>query len=97
MRNGIKMAKTRGRPRAYDPDRALQAAQDVFWRKGFAETSLDELSAATGMNRPSLYAAFGDKKAIYLKTMERCRERMRVTIKDAFTSAVQPVAGMHAS
>jgi TetR/AcrR family transcriptional regulator, copper-responsive repressor len=61
----------RGRPRAYDPDLALAQVMSVFWRSGFAGTSLDDLSAATGMNRPSLYGAFGDKRALYLKTLEQ--------------------------
>ena len=43
----------------------------MFWKAGYAATSLDDLSAATGMNRPSLYAAFGDKRDLYLKTLER--------------------------
>jgi hypothetical protein len=58
--------RRRGRPRAYDPDTALAAAADVFWKKGYDGTSLDDLAAATGMNRPSLYAAFGDKHDLYL-------------------------------
>ena len=40
---------------------------DVFWKDGFAATSLDDVSAATGLNRPSLYGAFGDKRALYLQ------------------------------
>jgi AcrR family transcriptional regulator len=62
--------KRRGRPRAYDPETALQHAMDAFWRAGYAGTSLDEISAATGMNRPSLFAAFGDKRALYLKALD---------------------------
>ena len=61
--------KRRGRPRAYDPQAALLRVRDTFWRTGYAGTSLDELSAATGMNRPSLYAAFGDKRALYLEAL----------------------------
>jgi len=61
--------KRRGRPRAYDPQAALLRAMDTFWRTGYAGTSLDEISAATGMNRPSLYAAFGDKRALYLEAL----------------------------
>ncbi len=60
-----------GRPRAYDPEVALQRATEAFWDAGFSGTSLDDLSDRTGMNRPSLYAAFGDKQALYLKTLER--------------------------
>src|SRR5215469_16929127 len=69
--------RRRGRPREYDPDRALADAAESFWKNGYAGTSLDELAAATGMNRPSLYAAFGDKRDLYLKTLERYREQSR--------------------
>ena len=61
--------KRRGRPRAYDPDEALRRALQVFWRHGYARTSLDDIVAATGMNRPSLYSAFGDKRSLYLKAL----------------------------
>jgi TetR/AcrR family transcriptional regulator, copper-responsive repressor len=69
--------RRRGRPRQYDPDQALNEAAESFWRNGYAGTSLDELVTATGMNRPSLYAAFGDKRDLYLKTLERYREEAR--------------------
>ncbi|MDQ8728978.1 TetR/AcrR family transcriptional regulator [Bradyrhizobium sp. LHD-71] len=78
--------RKRGRPRAYEPDVALARAMDVFWRDGFAATSLDTLSAATGMNRPSLYGAFGDKRDIYVKAYERYRERGRQRMADIFAS-----------
>jgi AcrR family transcriptional regulator len=68
--------KPRGRPRAYDPATALAAARDAFWRQGYSATSLDDLSAATGMNRPSLYAAFGDKRALYLTALRQQAEGM---------------------
>jgi TetR/AcrR family transcriptional regulator, copper-responsive repressor len=61
----------RGRPRAYDPEVALKQATDTFWRAGYAGTSLDSISAATGMNPPSLYAAFGNKRALYLEALAR--------------------------
>jgi TetR/AcrR family transcriptional regulator, copper-responsive repressor len=63
--------RARGRPRAYDPHAALTEATKTFWRKGYSATSMDDLSAATDMNRPSLYNAFGDKHALYLTTLER--------------------------
>jgi AcrR family transcriptional regulator len=70
-------AKIRGRPKSYDPDKALWQALEEFWAGGFAATSLDALSQSTGMNRPSLYAAFGDKKSLYLKTLARFTEELR--------------------
>ena len=63
-------ARTRGRPRQYDPRQALAKAMDTFWRNGYAGTSMDDLSAATKMNRPSLYGAFGDKRQIYLSALD---------------------------
>ncbi|SMF77692.1 transcriptional regulator, TetR family [Tistlia consotensis] len=75
----------RGRPPAYDPEVALDKAQETFWKRGYAATSLDELSAATGMNRPSLYNAFGDKRALYLKTLERYRAKSNAAVAEAFT------------
>jgi TetR/AcrR family transcriptional repressor of nem operon len=59
------------RPRSFDPDEALDLARDVFWQRGFHGTSLDDITAATGLNKPSLYAAFGDKNALFLKVLER--------------------------
>jgi AcrR family transcriptional regulator len=69
--------KRRGRPPSYDADAVLGRALETFWTAGFAATSLDDLGAAMGMNRPSLYGAFGDKQALYLKTMERYRATAR--------------------
>jgi AcrR family transcriptional regulator len=64
------------RPRSFDPDEALDLARDVFWQKGFQGTSLDDVTAATGLNKPSLYAAFGDKNALFLKVLDRYHARI---------------------
>jgi AcrR family transcriptional regulator len=74
--------RRRGRPREYDADEAIASAKETFWARGYAGTSLDELAAATGMNRPSLYAAFGDKRSLYLKTLEQYRDQVRVKSKE---------------
>jgi len=76
--------KRRGRPRAYEPDVALGKALDLFRRQGFASTSLDDLSAATGMNRPSLYGAFGDKRELYIKSYQRYRDEARASMAEIF-------------
>jgi AcrR family transcriptional regulator len=76
--------KRRGRPRAYQPEIALGKALDLFRKDGFAATSLDDLSAATGMNRPSLYGAFGDKRELYLKSYARYRADARAAMLDIF-------------
>ena len=75
--------KRRGRPRAYDPQAAIARAAETFWKAGYAGTSLDDLVAATGMNRPSLYAAFGDKRDLYLKTLEHYRDEGRALARHA--------------
>ena len=76
--------KRRGRPRAYQPGVALGRALDLFRKDGFAATSLDDLSAATGMNRPSLYGAFGDKRELYIKSYQRYREDARASMVAIF-------------
>jgi AcrR family transcriptional regulator len=63
---------------------ALAKALDLFRKDGFAATSLDDLSAATGMNRPSLYGAFGDKRELYIKSHERYRADARAAMADIF-------------
>ncbi|MCW4462201.1 TetR/AcrR family transcriptional regulator [Sphingomonas sp. BT-65] len=78
MRDSTKKPESsrgRGRPRAFDPDTALGAAAERFRASGYSGTSLDELAAATRLNRPSLYSAFGDKKALYLAALERTYAR----------------------
>src|SRR3954468_12723366 len=77
--------KRRGRPRAYEPEVALARALDAFWKEGFAATSLDDLSAAIGMNRPSLYGAFGDKRELYIKSYESYRKRARDRMGEVFS------------
>jgi AcrR family transcriptional regulator len=82
--DGPEAPKRRGRPRAYQPEIALGKALDLFRKDGFAATSLDDLSAATGMNRPSLYGAFGDKRELYIKSYQRYREDARAAMLDIF-------------
>ena len=78
---------SRGRPREYDPTAALAAALGEFRRRGYAGASLDHLSKATGMGRPSLYAAFGDKLGIYRQAVrqyaDQSAERRRRALFEA--------------
>jgi AcrR family transcriptional regulator len=61
----------RGRPREFDPDKVLDRAVHVFWRRGFRATSLNELARELGIEKPSLYAAFGNKEQLFLKALDR--------------------------
>lgn len=78
--------RPRGRPRAYDPETALRRAAEAFWKTGYAGTSLDDISTATGMNRPSLSAAFGDKHEIYVKALSAYWEFKFAAMHEALES-----------
>jgi AcrR family transcriptional regulator len=72
-----------GRPRAFDVDVALDRALHVFWRKGYEGTSLSDLTKAMRINRPSLYAAFGNKEALFRKALDRYSEGPTAYFDDA--------------
>jgi AcrR family transcriptional regulator len=60
-----------GRPREFNTERALDLATELFWRKGYEGTSLSDLTTTLGITRPSLYAAFGNKEALFLMALDR--------------------------
>lgn len=68
-------AKPRGRPRSFDETGALEKATQVFWSKGYDGVTIDDLVAGMGVGRPSLYAIFGDKRAIFLRVLKAYAER----------------------
>jgi TetR/AcrR family transcriptional repressor of nem operon len=84
-----------GRPREFDEQAVLEAASDAFWEKGYEGTSTRDLTARTGLTPSSLYAAFGDKRALFLRALdlylERLRERM--TRLETTVSPAQAITG----
>ena len=70
MKSNVTTAQ-RGRPRAFDPDVALERAMHVFWAKGYEGAALSDLTRAMRINRPSLYAAFGNKEELFRKVLDR--------------------------
>lgn len=82
------------RPKSFDVDAALDAAIGVFWDKGYDGTSLDDLIAAMGIGRQSLYDTFGDKSTLYRRALDAYRERGRTFAESHLHSAADPLAGI---
>jgi len=80
----ISALPARGRPRSFDTDEVLARVRDTFWKYGYTGTSMDQLSAATGLHKPSLYGAFGDKKALYLAALDNYLAEVRAEFAEAF-------------
>lgn len=78
----------RGRPREFDTQQALERAMMLFWEKGYQATSLDELTAAMGITRPSLYAAFGDKEKLFVQAVEFYQQRFSQRIGSALSEDI---------
>ncbi|RZK90856.1 MAG: TetR/AcrR family transcriptional regulator [Methylobacterium sp.] len=78
--------KSRGRPRCFDVERALDAAVCTFWKNGYEGTSLDDLTQAMGINRPSLYAAFGNKEQLFARAVARYAEQGLALMRDALAA-----------
>ncbi len=71
-----------GRPRNFDMDAALDRALDVFWRKGYEGASICDLTAAMGINPPSLYAAFGNKEQLFRKALDRYTDKHNQCVRE---------------
>ena len=78
-----KPKRPRGRPPAFDKDLVAERIVDTFWSRGYSATSLDHLSEATGLHRPSLYAAFGDKKQMYRQALVVFADQLRAEVARA--------------
>jgi len=85
-------AKPRGRPRAFDVNDALDKAMHVFWKNGYEGTSLPDLTAAMGINRPSLYATFGNKESLFRKAVDRYIEVFGIKLRTALNETTAKAA-----
>lgn len=86
-----------GRPRQFDESNLLDAATELFWSKGFDETSVEDVSRATGVGNGSIYAAYGNKRGLFLAAFERYCERRARFVREVVTSAPgAPRAAVHA-
>jgi AcrR family transcriptional regulator len=84
------------RPREFDRDAALDKALRVFWAKGFAATSTDDLREAMGIGRQSLYGAFGDKRTLYLEALDTYQRRTNSGHVRRLTQPASPIEGIEA-
>jgi AcrR family transcriptional regulator len=75
-----------GRPRAFDADEALDKALIVFWKNGYEGTSIADLTEAMGINPPSLYAAFGNKEALFRRALDRYEAHRDEILNEAFSA-----------
>ena len=83
-----------GRPREFDEGKVLDAAMEVFWRKGFESTTMADLMKATGLHKGSLYQAFGDKHTLFVAALRRYFENLKAEMSDVLLSADSAIDGM---
>jgi AcrR family transcriptional regulator len=82
----IVQSACRGRPREFDVDEALAAALRVFWTKGYDGASLSDLTDAMGITKPSLYAAFGNKEALFKKALDLYEQEKLAYVGEALAA-----------
>jgi TetR/AcrR family transcriptional repressor of nem operon len=84
------------RPRTFDPHDVLLAARQIFWRKGYQSTSLDDITEATGLTKPSLYAAFGDKASLFLQVLDHYHDQLLKRSERTLAEALDARAAVEA-
>ena len=87
----MREASNMGRPREFDSEEALEAITKAFWAKGFEGTSMSDLMAATGLNKGSLYAAFGDKQALYRQALAHYDEAWIGRLVESLSGDAPPI------
>ncbi len=84
------------RPKEFDPDQALDSAMETFWEQGFEATSVQDLVDRMGINRFSLYDAFGNKHDLFLKVLDRYRDQMGSSVLADLAGSDQGVESIRA-
>lgn len=74
------------RPKSFDPDEVLERAMCAFWKKGYTATSTRDLTAVMGINKFSLYSAFGDKRSLFLAALDRYSTQVVTSLLASFES-----------
>lgn len=82
------------RPREFDSDQALEQAMRVFWKQGYGATSLQDLMKAAGVQKQSLYGAFGDKRSLFLKCLSLYTTQTLLQVEKMLNEPVSPLAGI---
>jgi TetR/AcrR family transcriptional repressor of nem operon len=85
-----------GRPREFDEERALEAAMDEFWKKGYESTSLNDLCCCTGLHKGSLYQAFGDKHQLFMRSLNHYADREFKEVADVAFQQDSPLDSIRA-
>jgi TetR/AcrR family transcriptional regulator, transcriptional repressor for nem operon len=83
-----------GRPRSFDEDDVIARATSLFWAQGFRPTTIEDLTHATGLGAQSLYGAFGDKRALFLRALERYMRNGLIAVAAQLASGPTPLAGL---
>ncbi len=82
------------RPRAFDLDEALDQAQRVFWERGYDATTTAELAAAMGIQKGSLFHAFGDKRSLFVETLRRYMEKLKADLIERVSANRDPLGAL---
>src|SRR6201986_5013095 len=96
MRRQTPLRPPRGRPRSFDTEAAVERAMNEFWSRGYHATALPDLLRATKLSRGSLYAAFGDKHALFLRALDRYIADALARMEDELDPRHRPVDGLRA-
>jgi AcrR family transcriptional regulator len=86
---------TRGRPKSFCPDQALENAMQLFWQRGYEAASLQDLQAATGLSKSSLYQTYPSKQAWFIAAFSRYVAQRRVLLLEQLQASASPLAFIH--